>query len=247
MSNIIKLFLLILCFLSIKTAIASYSISPVKPRISKDVYTISLDFTYTKKSPADTLKKYFQVILEPFSKKENSSIRKSTSVNEDLIVSPYIFSLNPGQTQKIRFALKKHIRNNRPEKEKIYKVAIEELPNKKLEAHRGLSFLYKICVFLTIAPEKLTIVKPQCSYKESSHGISVSVKNDSNILHKVSALKVTSQNGKKKDINTLNYIFPESQVSFQKKSPVKIKDLSLYLSNNVSDKKGFSISCKKTI
>lgn len=243
MRYFVKVFFFVLLFLS-KTILsdAAYSISPIHLAFSKEEHNTSLDFLYIKKFSSDNSKKYFQVVLENLQGSE-----KLEPSGKNIMVSPYIFSLNPGQTQKIRFALKKHLRNNRPNEEKVYKVIIKELPNKKLlPSQKGVQFRYNVAVLMRIEPKEIKILEPLCSYRDTSSGVSVSVQNSSNIMHKISGLKISPKKGKEKIETIVKYAFPNSKIKFEYKSK-KTKALSIRVKKDPSSKTGTFISCKKTI
>ena len=113
-----KLSLMILCILP-TIAYASFTITPVKIKITKDEKITSL----TLKNNSELLK-HFQLLIFRVENENGKEVLKET---KDLTVTPAMFKVKPGGSQMVRVAIKNKMYSV---KEDGYRLSVKELPHK---------------------------------------------------------------------------------------------------------------------
>lgn len=124
------------------TAVAgSFTISPLRAELSARARTAALTVSNEDASPV-----VVQATAVLWEQREGTD---ALTPSQDLIVSPAVFTLQPGASQLLRVALR---RGADPERELSYRLLLEEVPNQAGNGGAGLTVALRLSLPVFVAP-----------------------------------------------------------------------------------------------
>jgi fimbrial chaperone protein len=203
-------------------ACANYTISPVQLILENEDRIGSFNLTNNVSSP-----RTLQVTAYSWTQVNNKDI---TSKTDAIIINPPIFTLSSGETQLVRYALRK-VETER-DQEKTYRILITEVPNNTKST--GVQVNLELSLPLFIKPNKVEDKPLACTYTKALPNIlKLNCINNSNSHVLVHGVKINHNNIK--NISKYFLANKEGQVDYTLDSRalnnINVVEVS-YLQNN---------------
>lgn len=191
--------------LSGKAHAGSFSVNPVRVELSGQTKVAALSVHNTGEAPAS-----IQLQLLQWIQQGGEELYSPTT---ELLATPPIFTLLPGESQVIRIGLR------RPpdlDTELAYRLILQEIPPPSPDNFQGLRVALRLSLPVFVAPME---IKPQAALRWearrlSSGGVALTAVNNGTAHGQVTQLSLrTGTQEQKRDINT--YILPGSHHTWQ--------------------------------
>lgn len=190
-------------FLTNFSLAAGFSVSPIKVDLSADKKVVSLKVHNNSSEPTAV-----QTELMDWSQQEGKDLHQA--VTRDLLVSPPIFTIAPGDTQIIRVGLR---RPSDMQQELSYRLFLQELPPPIPDKFQGLRVVMRVSLPVFVAPAKIqTNADLKWKIRQSNTGdLILHAENQGNGHAKVTELRLKLPNGRELVQRGNFYILPGSQ------------------------------------
>ncbi|MCC7200091.1 MAG: molecular chaperone [Gammaproteobacteria bacterium] len=134
--------------------------------------------------------------------------KDALSPSRDLLISPAVFTLQPGGSQLIRVALRRSVD---PARELSYRLIVQEVPQTAAPGFTGLQVALKLSVPIFVAPT--APAEPQVTWaasRDASGKLSVTARNDGAAHARIHnfALKTADGTAKVLEQPSLSYVLP---------------------------------------
>lgn len=222
---------LIIVFLTFSLSYAGeFTVSPIKIELDRDSPSSAVTVTNDGNSPIDFVVRE----MEWFQDSEGVDQYRQS---QDLIYFPKSFRLEPGMSRVIRVGVKKF---QSLEKEKAYRLFIEEVPAQKVEgkAFVAIAIRFGVPIFIKPASEVKDIKLENVHFEKGQ--LIIAVKNHGNRHIRPDLLEITAYDEKGEEIYTKQvtgwYIFPNIKrkfsVELSQEECVKTKKLALTIKSD---------------
>lgn len=199
---------------------AEFVISPVKAYLKTGEKVTSISITNNGDSEAS-----FQLEQKKWIKASDKDFYEDS---KDLLLTPVIFTLQPGKKQLIRIGLRSE--TLRADEEKAYRVFVKELPKPKWqqETSAALNFVLELSIPVFVEPKQLA-ERQELDCKvldENSEEATINCKNTSNVHASLNALEFLNEKKEKISQNLGHYISPNSEFSatIRKENGLELKN-----------------------
>lgn len=190
-------------FLANFSLAAGFSVSPIKVDLSGDKKIISLKVHNSSNEPTAV-----QAELMDWSQREGKDLHQA--VTRDLLVSPPIFTIAPGEAQIIRVGLRRPLDLNQ---ELSYRLFLQELPSPLPTKFQGLRVVMRLSLPVFVAPAKIQAnADLKWKIRQSNTGdLILNAENQGNGHAQVTELRLKFPNGQELVQKGNFYILPGSQ------------------------------------
>jgi fimbrial chaperone protein len=162
----------------------SFTISPLRAELSQQVRTAALTVRNEDANPV-----VVQATAVAWAQPEGSD---ALTPSQDLIVSPAVFTLQPGGTQLLRIALR---RGADPQRELSYRLMVEEVPGAAAAGTSGLAVSLRLSLPVFVAPVAQAEVRLDWQARRNADGaLVVEARNPGNVHVQVRELQVSAGN-----------------------------------------------------
>ncbi len=195
----------------------SFSVSPVRVNLSADVQIAALRVQNSSNKP-------IAIQAELMNWSQQDGVDNYTPTSRELLVTPPIFTVPPGETQVIRVGLR---RLPDREQELSYRLFLQELPPPIPDNFQGLRMVSRISLPVFIAPVSGE-TNPELIWKarlDGADNLRIIVNNNGTGHGQISALHLMLPGGQELTNKANSYILPGAELNWQ--VPIKGKPMTV--------------------
>ncbi len=160
---------------------ANYTISPITLTLEAEDKIGTLNLTNISGT-----KKTLQVMPYLWTQSNNKDLNSKTN---DILINPPIFSIESGETQLIRYAVREIAADKR--QEKSYRIVLREIDNTTRNTTEGINILLTVKLPLFLRPSKIETKPITCTYdRPSKNMIDLTCENTNNTHVFLSGIKI---------------------------------------------------------
>ncbi len=200
------------------TSAMGFSVSPVKVDLTERKKVISLQ-VYNNGRSATSI----QAELMQWKQEQGIDIQKN--ISHDILITPPIFTLAPGETQVVRVGLRRPADTSQ---ELSYRLFLQEIPAPNISQNQGLTMLMRISLPVFVEPNQLKVAEnlQWKVEKTPSNELLLRVDNAGNAHSQITEFNVQLMNGDELKKQGNFYILPGShqQWTFKLKSPIQANE-----------------------
>lgn len=229
-----RLLFCLMCLLPFSSALAGYSISPVRLYLKAEDKLTTLNISNGNDTEAT-----FQLAVYKWTRVNGEDVYTES---KDLLVTPVVFSFAPDKTQLIRIA-QKH--NKVIKTEQSYRLFLKEVPSRQATENNSVNVVLQFGVPIFLVPDKSNSGDLKCKFTSKEDKLKLTCKNTHNLHVLATAIETSEKDGMPpNEIRISQYFFPNEESTVTLNKPA---DFSMHNPTLITFYEGKRISTPLTL